>query len=144
MPDILTSSDYDTFLSDDVQSQSDIDLRVDRAEWAVVDRYRAHEEDDSLLRSDAFEPQPVMLEGWEEDADGNPDTSAMDDDLVQRLRAVIADVVEHTLAREDQKGVKSTSQGSRSVSYEDMASLPSYLFRPLRQYDMTEPVSGFW
>jgi hypothetical protein len=68
----------------------------------------------------------------------------MPDDLVDRLRIVIADVVEYRLQEEEREGVQSVSQGDKSRSYEKTVDLPSRLFFPLEKYDQREGVTGWW
>lgn len=140
MPDILPSSEWPTYIDpavvDDVT-----DLRVDRAERTVVDRYR---EDPGRPREDVFDiidgsPAPVELDGWREAADGTPDTSAMPDRLVDALRDAIARLVEHRLTAVD-RGVSSESRGARSVSYRASGSgVPPSVYAPLRPFDDRTP-----
>ena len=111
MADILTSTDYDDFLSDEVQNRSDLDLLVDRAEIRVVDRYRnTRPLTENTLRFDAFDGDPgvVMLYGWAEDSNGNPDTTEMPTELVKRLRLVIATIVERMHEHEERDGPQPT------------------------------------
>lgn len=147
MADILTSTDYDDFLSDEVQNRSDLDLLVDRAEIRVVDRYRnTRPLTENTLRFDAFDGDPgvVMLYGWAEDSNGNPDTTEMPTELVKRLRLVIATIVERMHEHEERDGVDSLSQGDRSISYGDFPEVPTSVFQPLDKYDEREPFSGRW
>jgi hypothetical protein len=143
MPDILTSSEYSNYLSQEAQGASQLDLRVQKAEIYVITRYRAEQETPLTFSFDATEGD-VLLEGWEEDASGDPDVSAMDNDLVDRLRIVIADVVEYRLQEGKREGVQSVSQGDKSRSYEKTVDLPSRLFFPLEKYDQREGVTGWW
>lgn len=143
MPQILTSSEYSNYLSQEAQNASQLDLRVQKAEIYVITRYRAEQATPLTFDFDATEGD-VLLEGWAEDANGDPDTAAMPDDLVDRLRIVIADVVEYRLQEEDREGVQSISQGDKSRSYEKTVSLPSRLFLPLERYDEREGVTGWW
>jgi hypothetical protein len=143
MPDILTSSEYSNYLSQEAQGASQLDLRVQKAEIYVITRYRAEQETPLTFSFDATEGD-VLLEDWEEDASGDPDVSAMDNDLVDRLRIVIADVVEYRLQEEEREGVQSVSQGDKSRSYEKTVDLPSRLFFPLEKYDQREGVTGWW
>lgn len=147
MPDILTSDHYDDFLSDDVQQRKDLQLLVNRAEIRVVDRYRnTRPLTESTLRFDAFDGDPgvVMLHGWEEDSNGNPDTTAMDAELVNRLRLVIATVVGRMHEHQEREGVESLSQGDRSVTYGDFTEVPTAAFQPLDKYDKRQPFTGYW
>jgi len=143
MPQILSPSYYGDLLSDAIRDRSDLDEIVEKAEYYVVDRYRAHSRTTYGLRF-AGHPFPVMLDGWAETDNGNPDTGAMPQDLVRRLRIVIADVVAWRIKLEQQEGMESISQGSESVSFSELDQLPSRLFRPLDKYDDSEPFSGYW
>jgi hypothetical protein len=143
MPDILTSSEYSNYLSQEAQGASQLDQRVQKAEIYVITRYRAEQETPLTFSFDATEGD-VLLEDWEEDASGDPDVPAMPDDLVDRLRIVIADVVEYRLQEEEREGVQSVSQGDKSRSYEKTVDLPSRLFFPLEKYDQREGITGWW
>jgi len=144
MPDLLPTSEYDTFLPDEVQQADRLDLRVEKAEMVVVGRYRdrAAASSTPMYFTDTTR-DIVELRGWREADDGTPDTEAMPDDLVRRLRIVVADVVEWQLDYEDKAGITRVNQGSRSVTY-DLSALPSRLFQPLEKYDTREPFSGLW
>ena len=140
MADILTSSVLDDWLSDDIQARDDFDRLVGRAERKLVDRYREHRAGrPGGLGSGA--DQVVMLDGWAEDANGAPDTDAMPDDLVTRLRDVISRIVEH--AAESPGHVKRRLVGSKSVTYKAGAdALPRTTWAPLRPYDERTPYSA--
>jgi hypothetical protein len=145
MGDILTQSQYDELLSDEVQSEGDVDLRVETAEKRVVDHYRRDREG-SLDWYYAGELDPtasVRLVGYRED-NGTFDAQASDEDLTRRLRIVIAKVVEWTYQRDDIEHIQREMKGQSSVSYADLPQLPSRLFRLLDPYDESEPVSGIW
>mgnify|MGYP000261684435 CR=1 FL=1 len=151
MPEIFTASAFSQYLSDEVQSADRLPMRAEIAEARVVHRYR---EQAAAYDSEMFFDEPltaegnpgvVRLNGWEETEDGTPDVEAMDDDLVRRLRIVIAQVMEWRYEHEAREGVESKSQGSRSVSYDTSEpSLPTRLFQPLQKYDEREPFSGRW
>jgi len=143
MPDILTSSEYSNYLGQEAQNASQLDLRVQKAEIYVITRYRAERETPLTFDFDATDGE-VLLEGWEEADDGTPQPSEMPDDLVDRLRIVIADVVEYRLREEEREGIQSVSQGDRSKSYEKTVNLPSRLFQPLERYDQREGITGWW
>jgi hypothetical protein len=138
-PQILTSSEWDTWLSSDVQSQSDLDLIVWRAEQKVIGRYREHEPGSSDAVRETTDGAWVQLVGWEETEDGDPDLPGMPDDLVTALRDTIARIVTHW--HEAPGGdIKSKSVGSRSVTYADQADkLPRSVYQPLRPYDDRTP-----
>lgn len=151
MPHILTSKDWEDLLSDATMQRSDLARRVDKAEMRVVSHYRedAAVAGTPLVFDGTFgedhSPGVVQLRGWEEDSGGNPDTAAMPDDLVRRLRIVISDIVEWRLDREGHEQFSRKSEGSRSVTYDnDAPSVPTRLFQPLDKYDQTEPFSGRW
>jgi hypothetical protein len=141
---ILPNSEYDNFLSDELQNLSDIDLRVEKAEYRVIEKYRQRHAIDAPLYFDGTSAGIVMLDGYEENDQGEPDTAEMPDDLVRRLRIVIADVVEHARKHEQTEGIDSESLGERSASYSNLPSLPQRLFRPLDKYDHTRSITGFW
>jgi hypothetical protein len=143
MPQILTDDVVTKYLPDSITGRDDLDQRVRKAEMYVITRYRAEREAALTFDFDATEGE-VLLEGWEETEDGTPDVSAMPDDLLDRLRIVIADVVEYRLQEEEREGVQSVSQGDKSRSYEKTVSLPSRLFVPLEKYDQREGVTGWW
>jgi len=143
MPQILTDDAVTKYLPGSITGRDDLDRRVRKAEMYVITRYRAERETALTFDFDATEGD-VLLEGWEETDDGTPQPSEMPDDLVERLRIVIADVVEYRLQEEDREGVQSVSQGDRSVSYEKTVSLPSRLFQPLERYDQREGITGWW
>jgi len=140
-PQILTSSEWDTWLTDDVQSQSDLDLRVWRAEQKVIQRYTEHEPGSADAVREDTRSTWVQLLDWEEDANGDPDVAAMPEDLVTALRDSIARIVTHWHEAPD-GDIKSKSVGSRSVTYDDQAdALPRSVYRPLRPYDDRTPYS---
>jgi hypothetical protein len=148
---ILTDDTGNEYLSDDAQTASRLRVRVEKAEARVISHYRedAAVAGTPLVFDGQFgsksDPGIVQLRGWEEDADGDPDTTAMPDDLVRRLRIVISDVVEWRLRQQDREGIESKSEGSRSVSYDKSEStVPTRLFDPLEKYDQREPFSGRW
>jgi hypothetical protein len=146
MGEILTQEKQVELLSDEVQSEADIDLRVEIAEMRVVDRYRRDREG-SLDWYYAGELDPtatVRLVGYREDEDNVFDAQASDEDLTRRLRIVIAKVVEWTHQREDIEHIQREMKGQSSVSYTDLPQLPARLFRLLDPYDESEPVSGIW
>jgi len=143
MTQILTDDAVTTYLPDSITSRDDLDQRVRKAEIYVITRYRAEREAALTFDFDATEGE-VLLEGWAETNDGTPQPSEMPDDLVDRLRIVIADVVEYRLQEEDREGLQSVSQGDRSKSYEKTVSLPSRLFQPLERYDQREGITGWW
>lgn len=144
MGDILTSSQYDELLSDEAQSEGDIDLRVEVAELLVVDRYRTSRKGslewyyDGQLDSSGT----VKLAGYREDDTGTFDAQASDEDLTRRLRIVIAKVVEWILQRDELEALESESVGQKSAAYADLPKLPSRLFRLLKPYDDREPIGG--
>jgi hypothetical protein len=83
-----------------------------------------------------------MLDGWEEDSNGDPLPGQMPDKLVTALRDSIARVVTHWHEAPD-RDVKSKSVGSRSVTYADQADkLPRSVYRPLRPFDDRTPYGG--
>jgi hypothetical protein len=138
MPEILTSSEWDDYLSDEVRNRSDLSMLVQRAEWYVVDRYR--EEDRRSEVEDYFDggglyKQDVELDGWRVTDDGTPDVQEMPDDLVDRLRTSISLLVRYWHKLEDIEEVESISQGNESVSFRDRPQVPSSAFAPLRPYD---------
>jgi hypothetical protein len=136
MPEILTPNEWDDYLSDEVRSRSDLSHLVQRAEWYVVDRYREDSGGHAPLHFDyAGAVEAVQLRGWATDADGNPDTSAMDAGLLERLRMTVAELVEHWHKLEDTEEVESISQGNESVTFRDKPEVPSSAFAPLRPYD---------
>jgi len=143
-PQILIPSEFDTWLSDAVQSQSDLELTVYRAEEKVIDRYREEGPDDELVTAtgaDTFETAVVMLDGWEEDSNGDPLVDQMPDKLVTALRDSISRVVTHWHDAPD-RDVQSKSVGSRSVTYRDQADkLPRSVYHPLRPFDDRTPYS---
>jgi hypothetical protein len=144
--EILSTSEYDEFLSDEAQSEGDIDLRVELAEIKVVDRYRESREN-ALAWYFEGELDPtaeVRLVGWATEPDGTVDVQRVDDELLRRLRLVIAEVVEWSLDYETHAHLDSETVGSKSVSYADAPTIPSRLFRLLRRFDEREPVSGLW
>lgn len=140
---ILTSTHYD-LLNDEVQSLSDIDLRVEQAEMILIERYRQNEAIEDPLVFDG--PQGlVRIDGWKEDSNGNPDTNEMDQDLVRRLRIVTKNIVQWIYEQEKTEKIKSENVGQKSATYRDnIPSLPSRIFRPLDKYDNRKPFGGFW
>jgi hypothetical protein len=153
MPQILTQDHFSEYLRDGlVQALADnrLHLRIDHAEMRVVSRYReeAALADSSMYFDDPLgaetSPGIVQLRGWAETDDGTPDVDAMPDELVKRLRMVIAAVVEWRYDQEDTERIESESKGSVSVSYRDSPSVPTRLFTPLDKYDERHPFSGRW
>jgi len=145
MADILTDAHL-SLLSEEARSQEDIRKRIDLAEIKVVDRYRESREN-ALAWYFEGELDPtaeVRLVGWATESDGTVDVQRVDDELLRRLRLVIAEVVEWSLQYEETEMLDSESVGSKSVSYADAPTIPTRLFRPLRRFDEREPVSGLW
>lgn len=139
MPRILTSSHYD-LLSDEAQARSDLDALVETAEMKVIDRYREVRPDDQVedYFGGTITGEAIQLDGWQEDDQGNPDTEAMNSDLVRRLRLTIARVVDHEAESPD-GNVSSMSQGDKSVNYsEDAGEMDSSVFSLLRRYDQRD------
>jgi len=143
MPEILTSDTWDEWLPDSVLSEADLPRVVNRAERKLLDRFR---QDEKTIDTSAFQEhppalEPVQLKGYEATGDGTPDTTAMPDKLVTRLRDTIARIVTHWETAADE-GIDSVSQGSKSVSYSKGAgSLPMSVWEPLRPYDDRTPYS---
>lgn len=141
---VLTSSTRDEFLSDEAQSEGDLDLRVEVAEMRVLDRYR--EDHEGSLQwywdGDIDATRSVELHGYRTDADGNFDEAASDDELVRRLRIVIASVVEWTIRQDEVRLISRERVGQKSATYRDAPRLPSSVFHPLRHYDETDVVGG--
>lgn len=142
MPDLLAGDALEEWLDGEVAADDSLRRLVRRAERKVIDRYRQkkHGSDPPLdsFRSTAH-LRPVRLEGWKETDDGTPDVDAMPDDLVRRLRDVIARIVTHWANAPD-SDVESVSQGSKSVSYsKDAGHLPRSVWEPLRPYDDRTP-----
>jgi len=110
----------------------------------VIDRYREEGPDDDHVTAtgvDTFETEVIMLEGWEEDSNGDPLPRQMPDKLVTALRDAIARVVTHWYESPDRK-VQSKSVGSRSVTYSGQADkLPRSVYAPLRPFDDRTPYS---
>lgn len=129
---ILPSGEYNNFF-DDTPS----DLRVEKAEMMVIEKYREDVGVDSPMNFSGTSAGVVKLSGYEEDSNGDPDVQAMPDDLVRRLRIVISDVVKWDRKHEEQEALDSRSVGKESKSYGSNPSLPSRLFRPLDKYDHT-------
>lgn len=145
MPDILTPDSQSSYLSEDAYNADGLDELINEAETRVVDRFRGRYIDAPLTFDDAgVVPDTVLLYGWEEDDQGTPDIGAMPDELVHRLRMVIANVVEHWLDREDTKKYRREAAGSKRFFYRDLPSTPSEAFQPLEPYDQSEPIGGFW
>lgn len=145
MPRILTDAHYD-LLSAEARDAGDIDQRVELAEMRVVDRYREDRRGSLAWYFDGkIDPTlRVRLWGVVTDDEGRIDTAESDDELLRRLRLVIASVVEWELQRDDIEHLQREMKGQSSASYADLPALPSRLFRPLDQYDETPTVGGFW
>jgi len=135
MADILTSDHFD-LLSDEARERSDLQILVEQAEIKVIDRYREVRPDSGFdydIDGDPLE-HDVQLDGWREDDQDRPDTDAMDDDLVRRLRLEIAKLVNHWVDIPDDY-VESVSEGDRSVSYREIDEVPDDFGSLLRRYD---------
>lgn len=150
MPEILTDGSAVELLSEEALGRADIQRRVERAEMRVVGRYR---EKAALRESPLYFTEPlgsetspgiVQLRGWAETDSGKPDTDAMPNGLVRRLRVVIAEVIQWEVDRDETAHLDSESVGSKSVSYADTEDVPSRLFQPLDKYDTRAPINGFW
>lgn len=143
MSDILTQDTLTEWLSETVRSADNLEMLVGRAERKVVDHYRGKRRSDTLIKGGigTISGGQIQLKGWAEDADGSPDTDAMPDDLVTRLRDTVARIVTHWVESPD-IDVDSVSQGSKSVSYAKSAGdLPLSVWAPLRPYDDRTPYS---
>jgi hypothetical protein len=130
MPDLLTHAHYDR-LSEAAQERPDLDRLVERAEWYVTDRYRADVVGHSPTHFSSS-TGVVRLRGWHDDPD------RIDPDLLQRLRTVIADLVNHWTDQDLSDGIKSVSRGKESVTFQTQAerpNVPTSFFAPLARYD---------
>lgn len=134
MGQILTSSEYDR-LSDEAQARSDVDQLVQSAEWRTVDKYREELLSDPLTFDDIGGVESVRLTEWAEDSNGDPDTAAMPDELVSRLRTVIASIVDHWVQQDGISDLKRERHGDSRLEYRDLPHVPAHLFAPLRPYD---------
>jgi hypothetical protein len=145
MASILTPQERDDFLSEEALDLQDLDARVDTAELWVVEYFRDKYHSVGVRYFDNSTSGIVTLDGWETDSNGNPDPSAMPDDLAFLLRQAIADVVHHTLEEEKHEDVKSVQQGDRSKSYSGDPTLQSRALRVLEsRFDYSEGFTGFW
>jgi hypothetical protein len=134
---------YQTLLSDEAQTRSDLDDLIQKAEWHVVDRYREVRPAQGYHRpvldgSAEAGMGAVQLRGWAEGADGKPDTAEMDAGLLRRLRIVIATLVDAWVEADRPTGIQSVTQGARRVTYFDPSQtpdVPAGLYRPLRPFD---------
>jgi hypothetical protein len=139
MPNILIPDSQTTYLTDRAYQSDELDLLIDRAERRVKSRYRENLSRNDFRLSGGGE---VRLDGWTEDDEGNPDLEAMDDALLDALRASIAEIVEHWASRPaEAEHLESKSQGARSVSFRDDTDLPSAVYAPLRPYDTRKTLS---
>jgi len=140
---ILPSSEWDDWLPTSVLGRPDAARLVWRAENKMVDRYREDTERAEIEGNVLVDNTKgsVLLENWEEDSDGNADTSQMPNDLVMALRDCVARIATEWHEQADDAGdVRSKSVGSRSVTYRAAAeSLPRSVYRPLRKFDDRTP-----
>lgn len=118
-PTILTSAYQADFLTSTALQDSELQLRIARAEQRVLSRYTENGE--------------VKLKGYEE----------QDPQLMKALRLTIALLVEHDIASPD-AGIVSVSQGERSVRYKETRSTPSYVWAPLFIYDDRDPIVSLY
>jgi hypothetical protein len=124
---------------DDEEARND-DRVIAAAETYLISRYE--ETADTPLSFDLGnrESRVVHLDGWTTGEDGRPDTTEMPDELVHRLRLVVADLTRHFRQHEDQKGIERLRQGEREVYFRDLPRVPTRLFAPLRPFDQRTPV----
>jgi len=144
MAEILTDA-YFHLLSEQARSQKDIRKRVELAEIRVLGRYK--EDRDAALDwyfEGRLDPSiNVDLYGYREDANGNFDPEASNDELVRRLRLVVAQVVNWSVRQEQTTFLDRERVGQKAVAYSDVPEVPTRLFQPLNDYDEREPFHGF-
>lgn len=144
MAEILNGA-YLHLLSEQARSQKNIRTRVELAEIRVLGRYK--EDHDGALDwyfEGRLDPSiNVDLYGYREDADGNFDPQASNDELVRRLRLVVAQVVNWSVRQEQTTFLDRERVGQKAVAYSDVPEVPTRLFQPLNDYDEREPFHGF-
>jgi len=128
--------DVEGSLSDRAQRMENLSQKIDWAERMVIDHFREHDrvDDDPIL--DDYYDSDVRLDGWKEDANGQPDVDTMDADLVARFRECMVRILEAWA--EDPGEVESEIRGDRSWTYrEDAGDVPSTVYNPLQPRDET-------
>ena len=119
-PTILTPPLQADFLTAKALQDSELQLRIARAEQLILARFTENGE--------------VKLKGFE----------AEEEKLFKALRLSIALAVEADISQPDD-GIVSISQGERSVRYrEDRAQMPSHVFAPLMIYDTRSPLTALY
>ncbi|AUO79090.1 hypothetical protein [Salinibacter phage M8CR30-4] len=145
MAEILSQSAQDELLSSKAQAAGDLAVRVELAEIRVLGRYK--EDRDAALDwyfEGRLDPSiNVDLYGYREDEDGNFDPEASNDELVRRLRLVVAQVVNWSVRQEQTTFLDRERVGQKAVAYSDVPEVPTRLFQPLNDYDEREPFHGF-
>jgi hypothetical protein len=158
MPQILTSDVRADFLKREPSDYPRLDLLVERAEMRWIDRYREVRPEGAPYDYDLDgEPahQDIQLRGWEEVTQeqiddgtapdgtevGDPNVNTMDSGLLRRLRMAIAMQVDIWAEEEASEGIKSISQGDRSVTYldPDETDPEAEIAALLRPFDEREP-----
>jgi len=144
MAEILTQSAQDDLLTSEAKATENLAVKVERAEIRVLGRYKEDREDSLAWYYDGeLDPSStVKLAGYVEADDGTIDTQASDDELVRRLRLVVASVVNWGVREEQTTFLDRERVGQKAVAYSDVATLPTRLFQPLREFDESEPISG--
>jgi len=144
MPDLLTNQVLYDWLDQSVVDTADhLPRTIERAERKLADKYRSGRVSDTVVKDGigTFSAGQIQLKGWVEDSDGNPDTDAMPDELVTRLRDCVARIVTHWVESVDE-GKESVSRGAKTVSYsKDAGKLPRSVWVPLRPFDDRTPYS---
>jgi hypothetical protein len=137
MSQILTSDIRADFLKREPSEYPRLDLLVERAEMKWIDLYREVRPEGTGFDDYNLNGEPthrdIQLRGWREVTQeeinagtapdgteaGDPNINTMNKDLLRRLRTAIAMQVDIWAEEEASDGIKSISQGERSVTYLD-------------------------
>lgn len=153
-PLILTPSEYDPFLPEEIRTKPRLEHVIALHEQKVLDKYKEPINRPTVGRfSQIPTTGSVQLIGFEEviqaevDAGTNPPNTEVGDinvnttdaDLLFALRSVVAELTERFYNSADGE-IERLDQGDRTVLFDTTRSdTPARVFRPLRRYDATEP-----
>ncbi|MCS3827437.1 hypothetical protein GGP85_002907 [Salinibacter ruber] len=135
--DLLTREVWHEYLSEEAMAVGPERLQklISAAEEKVVERYRETTPRTDNLILEEYYDSDIRLHGWVEDDNDDPDLQAMDEDLLDALRRVIARLVDHEVTSPDSHILR-IDQGERRVDYKpDAGELPSGIYLPLTDFD---------
>lgn len=134
---LLTREVWHDYLSEEAMAAGAARLQklISAAEEKVLERYRETTPRTRDLILEEHYDSDIRLDGWIETDQGEPDLTAMDSELLDGLRRVVARLVGHEVTTPDSHILR-IDQGERRVDYKpDAGELPSGIYLPLTDFD---------